>query len=137
MEDKDDFADPSKINFMDITTAATGDHQGSANAVYNEVVDAGAFCCGNYFGQRGVDANGIEDYYILAERLVPNEPIWVNVDAVGKENIEKIRSHFDGLGYEEVSEAGRKIWEGTTLLENKEDRFVTVDDSFYQVVREL
>lgn len=62
VEDKDDFADPSKINFMDITTAATGDHQGSANAVYNEVVDAGAFCCGNYFGQRGVDANGIEDY---------------------------------------------------------------------------
>lgn len=37
IKDKDDFADPSKIKFMELTTSPTGDHQGSANAIYNGV----------------------------------------------------------------------------------------------------
>lgn len=137
VDDKDDFADPSKIKFMDLTVAATGDHQGSANAVYNEVVDAGAFCCGNYWGEQAVDAKGLEDYYILAERIVPNEPLWVNVDSMGRDTVEMIRDHFNGLTYETATEAGKNMFGEETIIGGKENSFLSVDDSFYQIIREL
>lgn len=135
---KDDFADPSKIKFMELTTSPTGDHQGSANAIYNEAVDAGAFCEGNYLSQEGVDSkNGIDDYYILAQRIVPNEPIWVNKTALGEKETKKLQEHFNGLSYDNASENGKNIWSEFSLLKSKDDKFLNVDDSFYQILREL
>ena len=136
IKNKDDFANPQKVNIMDITFSPTGDHQGNINLIYNGGVDAGAFCEG-YFVD-GVDAKGIEDFYILAKRIVPNGPVWANVDSLGKDNLEKIKVHFDNLSYDKASEAGKQLWTSKgTLLKEKNEKFLLVQDGFYEILRQM
>ncbi len=132
---KDDFANPKKVDFMDITFSATGDHQGSINAVYNQSVEAGAFCEGYFLN--GVDADSIDDFYVLATRIVPNAPVWVNVEALGEDKIEKIKNHFDGLGPNTATETGKKLWADRGTLLKKKDKFILVDDSFFEILRQM
>lgn len=136
IKNKDDFANPQKVNIMDITFSPTGDHQGNINLIYNGGVDAGAFCEG-YFVD-GVDAKGIEDFYILAKRIVPNGPVWANVDSLGKDNLEKIKVHFDNLSYDKASEVGKQLWTSKgTLLKGKNEKFLLVQDGFYEILRQM
>lgn len=134
---KDDFANPQKVNFMEITFSPTSDHQGNINAVYNQSVDTGAFCCG-YFGQKGVDAKSIDDFYVIAYRTVPNEPIWANMEALGEDNAEKIKKHFAQLTIDNATETGKGMWTGEkTYMSGPTDGFVVVDDSFYDIIRQM
>lgn len=136
VKNKDDFANPQKINILDITFSPTGDHQGNINLIYNGGVDAGAFCEG-YFVD-GVDAKGIEDFYVLAKRIVPNGPVWANVDSLGKDNLEKIKVHFDNLSYDKASEVGKQLWTSKgTLLKGKDEKFLLVQDGFYEILRQM
>ncbi|MGL4862032.1 MAG: phosphate/phosphite/phosphonate ABC transporter substrate-binding protein [Cetobacterium sp.] len=133
---KDDFANPQRVKFMDITFSPTGDHQGNINAIFNESVDAGAFCEGYFVN--GVDAKGIEDFYVLARRVVPNGPVWVNVEAIGSDNLNKIKVHFKNLTYEKASEKGKQLWTSKgTLLKDKTESFLLVDDGFYEILRQM
>lgn len=136
IEHKNDFANPQKVKIMDITFSPTGDHQGNINLIYNGGVDAGAFCEG-YFVD-GVDAKGIEDFYVLAKRIVPNGPVWANKNSLGEESLEKIKVHFDNLSYEKASEIGKKLWTSKgTLLKGKNERFLLVQDEFYEILRQM
>lgn len=136
VKNKDDFANPQKINILDITFSPTGDHQGNINLIYNGGVDAGAFCEG-YFVD-GVDAKGVEDFYVLAKRIVPNGPVWANVDSLGKDNLEKIKVHFDNLSYDKASEVGKQLWTSKgTLLKGKDEKFLLVQDGFYEILRQM
>lgn len=137
IQNKDDFANPQKIDFMEVVFSPTSDHQGNINSVVNGNVDAGAFCC-DYFGQKGVDAKSIKEFYVLAYRTVPNGPIWANVEALGEEDAAKISEHFAELTIENASELGKKMWTGEkTYLTNETDGFVNVDDSFYDIIRQM
>ncbi len=136
IKNKDDFANPQKVNIMDITFSPTGDHQGNINLIYNGGVDAGAFCEGHF--SNGADAKGIEDFYVLAERIVPYNPIWANIDSLGKDNLEKIKVHFDNLSYDKASETGKQLWTSKgTPLKTKNYKFLLVKDEFYEILRQM
>lgn len=136
VNNKDDFANPQKIKFMDIVFSPTGDHQGNINLIYNGGVDAGAFCEG-YFTE-GVEAKGIDDFYVLAKRIVPNGPVWANVSSLGEDNLKKIKKHFEKLNYDRASEKGKQLWTSKgTLLKGFDEGFVLVEDDFYDILRKM
>ena len=136
IQDKDDFANPQKVKFMDITFSPTSDHPGNINLIYNGGVDAGAFCEGYFI--EGVDAKGIEDFYILARRVVPNGPVWANVDSLGKDNLDKLKDHFKDLNFDKATPTGQQLWtaEGT-LLKGKHESFLLVQDDFFEILRQM
>ncbi|MGL6063548.1 MAG: phosphate/phosphite/phosphonate ABC transporter substrate-binding protein [Fusobacteriaceae bacterium] len=136
VENKDDFANPQKIKFMDIVFSPTGDHQGNINLIYNEGVDAGAFCEGYFI--EGVDAKGIDDFYVLAKRIVPNGPVWANVTSLGEDNLKNIKKHFSNLNYSRASEKGKQLWTSKgTLLKGLDEGFILVEDDFYDILRQM
>ncbi|MGL6166979.1 MAG: phosphate/phosphite/phosphonate ABC transporter substrate-binding protein [Fusobacteriaceae bacterium] len=136
VQNKDDFANPQKIKFMDIVFSPTGDHQGNINLIYNEGVDAGAFCEGYFI--EGVEAKGIDDFYVLAKRIVPNGPVWANITSLGEDNLKKIKEHFGNLNYERASEKGKQLWTSKgTLFKGFDEGFALVGDDFYDILRQM
>ena len=141
VQDLDDFADPAKIDFLNIKLNAASAHQSTITEIYDENVSVGAFCCDYWGGEGTPEGATIDDFTIIAHRIVPNGPIWANVDALGEDDAEKIKEHLVGLSIDNATEEGKKLFENTedgkSYLEGPDDGFIEVDDSFYEIIRQL
>lgn len=110
-----------------------GDHQGSINLIAEQKVYAGAFCC-DYVQKAGVNE---EDLFYINETFVPNGPMWVNTETVDLEMQNKLVEHFINI---DPSNAEKSLYSTTNqegILLDDSYRFIKVDSSFYDFVREM
>ncbi len=113
-----------------------GNHQANVENVYDKVTYAGAWCC-EFANHAGYDLE--TDFYILALTIVPESPIWVNTDNISAENIQKISDHFVSLT-PETTTFGLYFNEAEGFeagLLREDERWVAIDDSYYDFVRTM
>lgn len=116
-----------------------GTHQTNAMNIYMGTVYAGAFCC--TYGV-GTDTEGndytLDDFYIIAEALVPNGPLWVNSDYFTQEEMDAITNFLVDL--DDTNNAGFFDAQTGFFFEYDDptiQRFFSVDVTHYDFVRAM
>lgn len=111
-----------------------GDHPGAVTLIKQKKVYAGAFCC-NY-GNESKD-----DLYIIDTTFVPNGPLWVNSEKLGKENMDKLVKHFTELTPEKAVNKDFFDKEKGFFFEAEEDtanfKFFETDVNRYQFILDM